>query len=280
MVLAARGAALATAGLVVMLIAAVLAPVIAPQNPYDLAQLNLLDAGIPPLSRSMDGQLFLLGSDEQGRDILSAILYGLRISLFVAAIATLFAASVGVSIGLLSAYVGGQADAALMRLADMQLSFPAVLIALMLVAALGSGIDKVILAIVGVQWAYYARTARSAALVEREREYVEAARCLAYNPLRIMFVHILPNCLAPLTILASVEVAAAIMIEATLSFLGVGLSITQPSLGLLIANGYPFMLTGKYWLTVFPGLVLIVLVVSINVLGDRMREVFDPRVDV
>jgi len=278
-VLADRGALLASSAVLVMLFAAVLAPIIAPQNPYDLAQLNLLDAGVPPISRSMDGQLFLLGSDEQGRDIFSAILYGLRISLSVAAVATLFAASLGVSIGLLSAYVGGYADAALMRLVDMQLSFPAVLIALMLVAALGSGIDKVVLAIVGVQWAYYARTARSAALVEREREYVEAARCLAYNPLRIMFVHILPNCLAPLTILASVEVAAAIMIEATLSFLGVGLPLTQPSLGLLIANGYPFMLAGKYWLTVFPGFVLIVLVVSINVLGERMREVFDPRVD-
>jgi peptide/nickel transport system permease protein len=278
-VFAARGALLAGGTVLAMLFVAALAPIIAPQNPYDLAQLNLLDAGVPPLSRSIDGQLFLLGSDEQGRDVFSAILYGLRISLSVSAVATLFAASLGVSIGLLSAYVGGHADAALMRLVDMQLSFPAVLIALMLVAALGSGIDKVVLAIVGVQWAYYARTARSAALVEREREYVEAARCLAYSPLRIMFVHILPNCLAPLTILASVEVAAAIMIEATLSFLGVGLPLTQPSLGLLIANGYPFMLAGKYWLTVFPGLVLIVLVVSINVLGDRMREVFDPRVD-
>jgi peptide/nickel transport system permease protein len=263
-----------------MVVGAVLAPLIAPQDPYDLAQLSILDSRLPPMSRGADGMVFLLGTDDQGRDIFSAILYGLRISLAVAAIATMIAAAFGVMVGLLSAYFGGLADAILMRIVDMQLSFPVVLVALILVALLGAGIDKVVIAIVAVQWAYYARTARGAALVEREREYVEAAECLAYSPQRIMLRHILPNCVAPLSILATVEIAAAITIEATLSFLGVGLPVTQPSLGLLISNGYPLMLSGKYWLSVYPGIVLIVLVVSINILGERMREVLDPRVEV
>jgi peptide/nickel transport system permease protein len=266
--------------IVTMVIGALFASMIAPQDPYDLAQLSVLDSRSPPMSRSAEGVLFVLGTDDQGRDLLSAILYGLRISLGVAVIATLIAASLGISVGLISAYAGGALESLLMRLVDIQLSFPAVLIALMLIALLGSGIDKVIISIVAVQWAYYARTARSAAMVERKREYVEAAQCLAYNPSRIMFGHILPNCLAPLSILATVEIGAAVTIEATLSFLGVGLPITQPSLGLLISNGYPFMLTGRYWLSIYPGLVLIVLIVSVNILGERMREVFDPRVDV
>ena len=271
------GSALAGGIVMLFIAAAIFAPLIAPQNPYDLAQLSLIDSGLPPLSTGSDGNLFLFGTDDQGRDIFSAIIYGLRVSLTVAVVATLIAASLGVSVGLLSAYAGGRIEAVLMRIVDMQLSFPAVLIALMLIAALGGGIEKVILAIVAVQWAAYARTARGAALVEREREYIEAARCLAYSPSRIMFVHILPNCLAPLSILATVEIGAAITIEATLSFLGVGLPITQPSLGLLIANGYPFMLSGKYWLSVYPGLVLMALVIAINVLGESMREAFDPR---
>lgn len=268
---------LAAAVLAVAVLAALFAPLIAPQDPYDLAQLDVLDSRLPPLSHGDGGRFFLLGTDDQGRDVFSAILYGLRISLGVAVLATLIAASLGTTIGLFSAFAGGRVDAILMRIVDMQLSFPAVLIALMLVALLGSGIDKVVIAIVAVQWAYYARTARSAALIEREREYVEAARSLAYRPSRIVFVHILPNCVAPLSVIATVETAAAITIEATLSFLGVGLPITQPSLGLLIANGYPFMLSGKYWLSVYPGLVLIALIVSINLLGEGLREAFDPR---
>ena len=258
-------------------VAAILAPWISPQDPYDLAQLFVLDARLPPMSRNESGALFVLGTDDQGRDVFSAILYGLRISLGVAGTATLIALILGTSIGLLSAYSGGRLDSVLMRIVDMQLSFPAVLIALMLVALIGSGIEKVTIAIVAVQWARYARTVRSAAIVEREREYIEAAQCLAYSQPRIMFRHILPNCMAPLSILATVEIASAISIEATLSFLGVGLPITQPSLGLLIANGYPFMLSGNYWLSIYPGLVLIALIVSINILGDRMREILNPR---
>ena len=261
----------------ITILAALFAPWIAPQDPYDLAQLYILDARLPPLTRNADGTLFLLGTDDQGRDVFSAILYGLRISLGVAFVATAIAVVLGTSIGLLSAYAGGRTDAVLMRIVDMQLSFPAVLIALMLVALLGTGIEKVMIAIVAVQWARYARTVRGAAMVEREREYVEAAQCLAYSPSRVMFRHILPNCMAPLSILATVEVASAISIEATLSFLGVGLPITQPSLGLLIANGYPFMLSGNYWLSIYPGLVLIAVIIAINIVGDRLREVLNPR---
>lgn len=261
----------------ITVLAALFAPWIAPQDPYDLAQLYILDARMPPLTRNAEGMLFLLGTDDQGRDVFSAVLYGLRISLGVAVVATAIAVVLGTSIGLLSAYLGGRTDAVLMRIVDMQLSFPAVLIALMLVALLGTGIEKVTIAIVAVQWARYARTVRGAAMVEREREYVEAARCLAYGPPRIMFRHILPNCMAPLSILATVEVASAISIEATLSFLGVGLPITKPSLGLLIANGYPFMLSGNYWLSIYPGLVLIAVIIAINIVGDRLREVLNPR---
>lgn len=261
----------------VAILSALGAPLIAPQNPYDLAQLDIMNAGEPPLTRAMDGMIFLLGSDDQGRDVFSAILYGIRLSLGVAVSATIAAAALGTAVGLFSAYVGRTADAVLMGLVDIQLSFPAVLVALMLVAMLGSGVEKVVLAIIAVQWAYYARTARAAAMVEREREYVEAARCLAYGMPRILFGHILPNCLGPLSVVATVQIANAIAIEATLSFLGVGLPITEPSLGLLISNGYPFMLSGKYWLSVAPGLVLIVLIVTINVLGDSLRETFDPR---
>jgi peptide/nickel transport system permease protein len=267
----------ALAALVVMAVLAVAAPVIAPQNPYDLAQLDIMNAGLPPLSRSTEGGLFLLGTDDQGRDVLSAIFYGLRTSVAVAVAATVLAAVVGTAVGLLAAYAGRGLDSFLMGLVDIQLSFPAVLIALMIVALFGTGLEKVVLAIAAVQWAYYARTARAAAMVEREREYVDAARCLAYGTRRILFGHILPNCLGPLIVVATVQVANAIAIEATLSFLGVGLPITEPSLGLLIANGYPFMLSGKYWLSVAPGLVLILLIVAINILGDRLREVFNPR---
>ena len=268
---------LAVGLLAITVLAAVFAPWIVPQDPYDLAQLYILDARMPPLTRNADGMLFLLGTDDQGRDVFSAVLYGLRISLGVAFVATAIAVVLGTSIGLMSAYAGGRTDAVLMRIADMQLSFPAVLIALMLVALLGTGIEKVTIAIVAVQWARYARTVRGAAMVEREREYVEAARCLAYSPSRVMFRHILPNCMAPLSILATVEVASAISIEATLSFLGVGLPVTQPSLGLLIANGYPFMLSGNYWLSIYPGLVLIAVIIAINIVGDRLREVLNPR---
>ncbi len=271
------GTVAAAVALAVVIALALAAPAISPQDPYDLAQLDIMNAGLPPWSRSADGHPFVLGTDDQGRDVLSAIFYGLRTSIAVAIVATLLAAVVGTAVGLFAAYAGRGVDAFLMGLVDIQLSFPAVLVALMLVALFGTGLEKVVLAIAAVQWAYYARTARATAMVEREREYVEAARCLAFGTPRILFGHILPNCLGPLSVVATVQIANAIAIEATLSFLGVGLPITEPSLGLLIANGYPFMLSGKYWLSVAPGLVLILLIVTINMLGDRLREIFNPR---
>jgi peptide/nickel transport system permease protein len=209
--------------------------------------------------------------------MLSAIFYGLRISIFVGVSSTVMALVIGLAAGLLAAYVGGRTETFVMRVVDIQLSFPSILIALILIAVLGQGIGKVIAALVTVQWAYYARTVRSAALVERRKEYVEAARCLALSPMRIVFRHLLPNCLPPLIVVATVQVAAAIALEATLSFLGLGLPITEPSLGLLIANGYQYLLSGKYWISFFPGIALLLTIVSINLVADQLRDVLNPR---
>jgi peptide/nickel transport system permease protein len=275
---------LALFGLVVfavILFVAVCAPLLSPQNPYDLAQLDVLDSRLEPGARSGDGKrVFWLGTDDQGRDMLSAIFYGLRISLGVGVTATLGALALGLSLGLAAAFLGGRIDTLVMRVADIQLSFPAILIALILLALLGQGIDKIIIALIAVQWAYYARTVRSAALVERSKEYIEAATCLALPPRRIVFRHLLPNCLPPVIVVATVQVAAAIALEATLSFLGLGLPITEPSLGLLIANGFTYMLSGKYWISFFPGLALLVTIVSINLVGDQLRDVLNPRLQV
>jgi peptide/nickel transport system permease protein len=270
--------AVAALGVVVALIAiAILAPFVTPQNPYDLTQLNIMDNMLPPGERSLDGKLYLLGTDDQGRDLLSAILYGLRLSLFVGVTATIIGLAVGTVVGIVAAYFGGRIDSALMRLVDIQLSFPAILIALILLAILGKGVDKVVIALVSVQWAYYARTIRGAALVERRREYIEAARCLALPPSRIIFRHLLPNAFPPLIVVATVQVAHAIALEATLSFLGVGVPITEPSLGLLIANGYGYMLSGKYWVAFYPGIALLIAIVAINLVGDQLRDVMNPR---
>jgi peptide/nickel transport system permease protein len=264
--------------LVVVLIGlAVVAPLVAPQNPYDLTQLSIMDNMLPPGAQSLDGKLYLLGTDDQGRDLLSAILYGLRLSLFVGAAATAIALAVGTAVGIVAAYFGGKVDTLLMRLVDIQLSFPAILIALILLAILGKGVDKVVIALISVQWAYYARTIRGSALVERRREYIEAARCLALPQSRIIFRHLLPNAFPPLIVVATVQVAHAIALEATLSFLGVGVPITEPSLGLLIANGYGYMLSGKYWIAFYPGIALLMVIVAINLVGDQLRDVMNPR---
>jgi len=262
--------------LLLILLVALAAPLISPQNPYDLAQLDIMDSRLPPGSRSASGTIFWLGTDDQGRDMLSAIFYGLRISLVVGVTSTLLALALGLALGLIAAYLGGRSEALIMRIADIQLSFPAILIALILLAVLGQGTLKIIAALVTVQWAYYARTVRSAALVEKRKEYVEAARGLALSPSRIVFRHILPNCLPPLIVVATVQVAAAIALEATLSFLGLGLPITEPSLGLLIANGYQYLLSGKYWISFFPGVALLLAIVSINLVGDRLRDTLNP----
>jgi peptide/nickel transport system permease protein len=268
----------AALGVVTVLIAlALLAPWVAPQNPYDLGQLSVMDNMLPPGARGFDGRLYLLGTDDQGRDMLSAILYGLRLSLFVGITATAIALAIGTAVGTIAAYFGGRVDMALMRLVDIQLSFPAILIALILLAILGKGVDKVVIALVSAQWAYYARTIRGSALVETRREYMEAARCLALPQSRIIIHHLLPNAFPPLIVVATVQVAHAIALEATLSFLGVGVPITEPSLGLLIANGYGYMLSGKFWIAFYPGIALLVAIVAINLVGDQLRDVMNPR---
>jgi peptide/nickel transport system permease protein len=265
---------LAAAGLVLLLgvvAIALLAPWISPQNPYDLAKLNLLDARLPP------GGEYPLGTDGQGRDMLSAIFYGLRVSLMVGVASGLIALSIGGLLGVMAAYAGGRFESLLMRVVDIQLGFPAILVALILIAVLGKGVDKIIIALVCVQWAYYARTARSAALVERGKEYIEAARGLGLGNLRIMLRHLLPNALPPLIVVGTVQVAHAIALEATLSFLGLGLPTTEPSLGLLIANGYEYLLSGKYWISMYPGVALLLTILSINLVGDQLRDQLNPR---
>jgi len=257
---------------------AVFAPVISPQDPYDLAQLDIMDGRLVPGSKNLTyGYTYWLGTDDQGRDMLSGIFYGLRTSLSVGAMSALLAMMFGGSMGLIAAYFGGRTDSVIMRIVDIQLSFPTILIALVLLAILGQGVDKIIIALVAAQWAYYARTIRGTALVERRKEYIEAAACLAFSHRRIVFRQLLPNCLPPLIVVGTVQVAHAIALEATLSFLGLGLPITEPSLGLLIANGFEYMLSGKYWISFFPGMALLLTIVSINLVGDQLRDVLNPR---
>ncbi len=263
--------------LVVIVLAALFAPLLSPQNPYDLAQVSILDSRLPPGEKSMDGYTFLLGTDGAGRDLYSAILHGLRISLSVGVMSGIIALLVGMAVGLAAAYWGGRVETVIMRIVDLQLSFPAVLVALILLTLLGKGIENIILALVVAQWAYYARTVRGSALVERRKEYVEAATCLGLSHNRIVFRHILPNCLAPLIVVVTVQTAHAIALEATLSFLGVGLPQTEPSLGLLISNGFEYMMSGRYWISFFPGIALLLTIVSINLVGDQLRDVLNPR---
>lgn len=270
--------AMAGLGLLVALLGlALLAPLLSPQNPYDLAQLDILDSKLAPGEKSATGGTYWLGTDDQGRDMLSGILYGLRISVGVGVASTGLALSIGMVFGLLSAYFGGWLDAIIMRVVDIQLSFPSILIALILLAVLGQGVDKIIVALVAVQWAYYARTVRSAALVERQKEYVEAAKVLALSEARVVFRHLLPNCLPPLIVVATVQVAHAIALEATLSFLGLGLPVTEPSLGLLISNGFQYLLSGKYWISFYPGVALLLTIMAINLVADQLRDVLNPR---
>jgi len=271
----------ATAGLVVLaliVLAALLAPWIALQNPYDLLQIDVLDARLRPGSASSGGErTYWLGTDGQGRDLSSAILYGLRISLLVGIGSAAIASVVGTLVGLVAAYAGGKVDAVLMRLVDLLLSFPTILMALMILAWLGKGVGNVVLTLVLLEWSYYARTARGQALVETRRDYVDAARGQGLPARRIALGHVLPNCLPPLMVIAALQVARAITLEATLSFLGVGVPITEPSLGLLIANGYQFLLSNEYWISFFPGVALLVTIVAINLVGDQLRDVLNPR---
>ena len=266
--------------LIVIVVIALLAPIISPQNPYDLAVVDVMNARLQPGEQSWSGDLtFVLGSDGAGRDVLSAIFYGLRISLGVGVMSGIIAMIIGMAVGLMAAYFGGRTDTVIMRIVDLQLSFPAILIALVLIAILGKGVDKVVIALVTVQWAYYARTVRGSALVERRKEYIEAAICLALSHRRIVFRHLLPNCLPPMIVVGTLQTAHAISLEATLSFLGLGLPQTEPSLGLLIANGFEYMLSGKYWISFFPGIALLLTIVTINLVGDQLRDVLNPRLE-
>ena len=259
-----------------ILFIAVFAPVISLQNPYDLKTLNIRENNLAPGLEGLSGITFWLGSDGRGRDMLSAIFYGLRTSLAVGAMSGFVAFAIGACIGVTAGYLGGRIDAVIMRLVDLQLGFPSILVALILLVALGQGIGTIIVALIIVQWAYFTRTARASALVERSREYVAAARCLSLGHFRIVFRHVLPNCLPPLIVVGTVQVAHAIALEATLSFLGLGLPPTEPSLGLLIASGFEFMLSGHYWISVFPGIALVIIIMSINLAGDQLRDVLNP----
>jgi peptide/nickel transport system permease protein len=278
---------LAAAITLVCILAATFAPWVAPHNPFDLKTLNLLDAFTPPAWTESGKPAYLLGTDDQGRDVLSTIIYGSRMSLVVGLLATLLAMVVGVTLGLVSGYVGGKVDAFIMRVADIQLSFPAILIALLIdgvarvVLPKGSHDEVVvyvlILAIAASGWVGYARTVRGSTLVERNKEYVQAARVIGRHPVGIMFSHVLPNVLGPVLVLATLQVGAAIITESSLSFLGVGVPPTQPSLGTLIRVGNDFLFSGEWWITVFPGIALVMLVLAINVLGDWLRDALNPK---
>jgi peptide/nickel transport system permease protein len=270
----------------ICLVGAVFAGWIAPHNPFDLASVDLSDARLPPAWMADGKATYPLGSDEQGRDVLSAILYGSRISLIVGAAAVFLSLVVGIGLGLLAGYLGGRVDAIIMRIADVQLSFPAILIALLIdgvARAVFKNADEnlaflvLVFAIAASGWVQYARTVRGSTLVEKNREYVQAARVIGVGPIAIMFRHVLPNVMGPVLVLATVHIATAIITEATLSFLGVGVPPTLPSLGTLIRNGNNFIFSGEWWITVFPGAALVMLVLSVNLLGDWLRDALNPR---
>jgi len=265
--------------LVVVLIGviALFAPLIAPQDPYDLAKLVLMDARRPPGYVGSGGYTHILGTDAQGRDLFSAILYGLRISIQIGVLAGMVALIFGAILGTSAAYFGGRIEAFIMRIVDLQLSFPAILLALMLSALLGKGMMQLVAALVTAQYAYFARTAHGAASVERGKDYVEAALSTPLPARTVVFRHILPNCLPPLIVVATVQIANSIALEATLSFLGLGLPPTEPSLGMLISNGFQYMLSGRYWISIYPGIALIALIVAINLVGDQVRDQLNPR---
>ncbi len=268
-------AALAVVAIVIVL--AAIAPLVAPQNPYDLATLTLRDARKAPGFVGAAGYVHWLGTDAQGRDMLSAILFGLRISLQISVTAGLIALAVGATLGAAAAFLGGRTEAVIMRIIDLQLSFPAILLALVLAASLGQGKAQLTIALITAQYAYFARTAHGAAVTERSKEYIEAALSVPLPARTVIFRHILPNCLPPLIVVATVQIANAIALEATLSFLGLGLPPTEPSLGLLIANGFQYMLSGRYWISIYPGIALVALIVAVNLVGDQIRDQFNPR---
>ena len=271
---------------VTIVFCALFANVVAPHQPFDLATLELSDARLPPAWEPDGSRKYLLGTDDQGRDILSVLMYGSRISLFVGLVSVLVSVLIGVALGLLSGFVGGKTDAFIMRICDVMLSFPSILIAL-LISGVGRALFPqaqdalafvvLIVAIALPGWVQYARTVRGSTLVERNKEYVQAARVIGVSSLRIMRRHVLPNVLGPVMVLATIQIATAIIIEATLSFLGVGMSPTSPSLGTLIRVGNDFLFSGEWWITIFPGAVLVLIALSVNLLGDWLRDALNPR---
>ncbi len=266
---------------------ALFAPILAPQNPFDPASLSLLDSYLPPVWQEGGDPRYLLGTDDQGRGILSTLLYGSRISLAVGFASVIFAAVLGISLGLLAGYAGGRTDAIIMRIADIQLTFPSILIALLIdgsVRAAFGGINReesafyILVFSIGLSfWVQYARTVRSSALVEKNKEYVQAARLIGLHPVKIMARHVLPNVMGPVLVIATINLALAIILEATLSFLGVGMPPTQPSLGTMIGTGNNFLFSGEWWMIFFPGLLLAVLALAVNLLGDWLRDALNPR---
>lgn len=267
---------------------ALFAPLFAPHNPYDLASIDIMDSEAPPLWMSGGDVRFWLGTDEQGRGILSTIIYGLRTSLAIGLLAVILQMVLGVTIGLVAAYYGGRVDNLLMRLADIQLSFSTLMVAIIISAIFKTMFGTefysqnavlLLVIIIGIsEWPQYARTIRSSALSEKKKEYVEAAKVMGFKPVRIMFRHILPNCLSPILVISTVQIANAIMSEAALSFLGLGMPADKPSLGSLISNGFDYIQSGQWWITLFPGLVLVLLVLVINLLGDWLRDLFNPKI--
>jgi peptide/nickel transport system permease protein len=270
----------------VCLFCAVFAPWVAPHNPFDLTTLELSNARLPPAWSEGGSMNFILGTDDQGRDILSALMYGARISLAVGIASVLLSVFVGVALGLLAGFIGGWVDAVLMRMCDVMLSFPAILVAL-LIAGVGRALfpnaheslafGVLIISISLTGWVQYARTVRGSTLVERHKEYVQAARVTGVAPLRIMRSHVLPNVMGPVLVLATIQVATAIITEATLSFLGVGAPPTSPSLGTLIRVGNDYLFSGEWWITIFPGAMLVLIALSVNLLGDWLRDALNPR---
>ena len=266
---------------------AVLAPWIAPHNPFDLASLQLLDAFKPPAWSADGDATYLLGTDNQGRDMLSAIIYGARVSLLVGFLAVVMSVLIGVSMGLAAGYLGGTVDAVLMRIADIKLTFPTILIALLIDGVTRAALPRdvhdevalyVVIFAIGISnWPSFARTVRGSTMVERNKEYVQAARVIGLSRARIMVTHVLPNVLGPVLVIATLQLGFAILAEATLSFLGVGVPPTQPSLGTLIRIGNDYLFSGEWWITIFPGIALITLVLSVNLLGDWLRDALNPK---
>ena len=271
----------------IFFLGALFAPLIAPQNPFDPANLSLLDSYTPPAWLEGGDARFLLGTDDQGRDIFSTLLYGSRISLAVGFASVIFAAFLGITLGLLAGYAGGRTDAVIMRIADIQLTFPSILIALLIdgsVRSVFEGVTReetafqILVISIGLSfWVQYARTVRSSTLVEKNKEYIQAARLIGLHPIKIMIRHVLPNVLGPVLVIATINLALAIILEATLSFLGVGMPSTQPSLGTMINTGNNFLFSGEWWMVMFPGLFLAILVLAVNLLGDWLRDALNPR---